>query len=234
VAAKAADSKPLELALVRQSMQPASLSVRLLDHLGRPIPDATLRLIVSTIQPSESDDRQFSWYLFNSGQLAEQFYVEQFLPGTTDADGRFTFTDLVPGRYLQLLHWGKGVPKGRTLAFDETRAGQPQSLELEFSEPAVVRGSVDRSKFPNAGSVRIWTRPRSSLEFTAELKDGQETFELADLPVGRFGIALESKPVRYSENGNIYSHEETLTSEQIDLKPGELKEIRFDENSPPP
>ena len=44
--------------------------------------------------------------------------------------------------------------------------------------PAVVRGTLDRSKFPDAGGVRLSSTARSFLQFKSRLDDDQSTFEL--------------------------------------------------------
>lgn len=234
VAAKAKSAEEISIPLTPMVAKvPYSLMVQLRDDSAKPIPNAQLRLIVSTNQPSGPDDNAFNWALMDSGQLGQKSYVEQFLPGVTNAEGKCEFRNIVPGRYLQLAYWGEGVPKGRSLAFDETRPGQSDNVVIDLPRPAIVRGTVDRTKFPNAGAVRISGPGRGFLEFKTELADGQSQFELKDLPPGSYWIAVSGKPVRFTENGHGMSRISSLVSQRIVLKPGDTQEIHFETPDPP-
>ena len=77
------------------------------------------------------------------------------LAGETNAEGRFRFENILPGKYLQLAYWGDGVPQGKSLAFDETKAGETKNVTIRLPEPAVIRGSFVRENFPDAGRVYL-------------------------------------------------------------------------------
>ena len=87
------------------------------------------------------NDNNFNWELIKNGQLAEKSYCEQFLSLTTDVQGRFEFQNILPGKYLQLAYWGKGVPQGRSLAFDKTQPGKTDAVTIKLPEPATFRAS---------------------------------------------------------------------------------------------
>jgi beta-lactamase regulating signal transducer with metallopeptidase domain len=228
VADKAKDAKDFAISLRPQATaEPHSLNVQFLDDAGKPIPSVQLRLIVSKDQPTGRDDNRFNWVLIESGQLGQESYVDQFLTGVTDADGKCAFTKIHPGKYIQLAYWGKGVPKQRSLAFDETRSGKSDNVVIDIPAPAIVRGSVDRSQFPEAGSIRISDPSEGFLDFEVKLKDDQSIFELRDLPSGNFTISVASKPVPYIENGSQYARITSLVSAQIVLEPGEITKVDF-------
>ncbi len=228
VAEKAKDAKDFAISLIpKATTEPYSLNVQFLDDSGKPIPSVQLRLIVSMDQPTGRDDNRFNWVLIESGQLGQESYVDQFLTGVTDADGKCAFTKIHPGKYIQLAYWGKGVPKQRSLAFDETRSGKSDNVVIDIPAPAIVRGSVDRSQFPEAGSIRISDPSEGFLDFEVKLKDDQSIFELRDLPSGNFTISVASKPVPYIENGSQYARITSLVSAQIVLEPGEITKVDF-------
>ena len=229
VAEKAKDAKDLAISLnPNATTEPYSLNVQFLDDAGKPIPSVQLRVIVSTDQPTGRDDNRFNWALIDSGQLVRKSYVDQFLAGVTDAEGKCAFTEILPGKYLQLAYWGKGVPKRRSLAFDETRPGITDTVVIDIPAPAIVRGSVNRSQFPNAGSIRISDPSEGFLDFEVTLKDAQSTFELLDLPSGNFTISVASKSVPFTENGHQFFCITSLARTRVVLEPGEITEVEFE------
>jgi hypothetical protein len=139
------------------------------------------------------------------------------------------FTDVLPERYLQLVYWGDGVPKGRTLAFDETKSGRTESIAIRLPRPATIRGAFDRSKFPDAGSVSASLMGDSWHQYEIELTEGEEAFEFRGLPPGEYSVAVRSKPVRFVEDGNIFFRISSLASEKMQVKEGEEKVLYFNE-----
>lgn len=234
VANKPASVEDLSISLTPKTQaEPYALTVRFLNDAGQPMPTVQLRLIVSTNQPTGRDDNAFNWVLIDTGQLANKSYVEQFLSGSTNAEGKYEFKDIAPGKFLQLAYWGDGVSKGRSLAFDETRSGQSDDVVIDVPRPAIVRGTLDRSKFADAGGVRISGDAESFLSFETKLAADQSTFELRDLPPGAYWISVDGKPVRFTENGREMSRISPLASQRLVLKPGDVKEVQFDAPDPP-
>lgn len=234
VALKSASATDVSVALTPVSpVLPYALNVQLLNDAGKPIPDVQLRLIVSTDQPKGKDDNAYNWVLIDSGQLGDKSYVEQFLAGVTNAEGKCAFPNITPGKYLQLAYWGEGAPKGRSLAFDVTRPNQTDNVVIDVPRPAIVRGSFDRAKIHDAGGVQISSSAESFLSFEAKLKADQSTFEFRDLPPGSYWASVVSKPVTSMENGHEMHRISPLASQKIVLKAGEEKEVHFDEPDPP-
>jgi len=232
VAAKAQDAQDLSISMTAKvHHDPYSLKVEFRDADGDPIPNAQLRLIVSTNQPISRNDNRFNWALIDSEQLGQKSYVEQFLTGITDANGKVEFKDVIPGKYLQLAYWGERLHKGRSLAFDETRSGESDSVVINVPRPAVVRGTVDREKFPDAASFRISSI--NGLEFKTDLAKDQSRFELTNLPPGIYTVAVDSKRQRFTENGHVMSGSKMLAYKRITLKAGDVKNITFDTPNPP-
>lgn len=147
----------------------------------------------------------------------------------TDEEGRFEFKNILPGKHLQLAYWGKGVPRGRSLAFDETRPGASDAVKIELPEAARIRGTIRRDRFAEAGSIRLSLAGASFQEYESKLAEDQSSFEFDDLPPGEYWISVGSKPVEFTENGAQFFRISPLASQKIQMQPGETKEISFNE-----
>jgi beta-lactamase regulating signal transducer with metallopeptidase domain/protocatechuate 3,4-dioxygenase beta subunit len=230
VAAQEGKAEPVRMSM--KHLEPSedfTLKGQLLNYAGKPVQGAQLRLIVSSEQPTGANDNKYNWALINSGQLGQKEYVEQYLSYVTNAEGQYEFRNIRPDKYLQLLFWGDGVPRGRSLAFDETRPGKTDPVTIKLPQPATVRGTIDRTKLADAGSMQLNTDRESFLNFEKELTPDQSTFEFHDLPPGKYSLAVVGKPVRFTENGNTFFRYAPLVRETIELQPGENKEVNFKE-----
>lgn len=205
----------------------STLRGQLLDFKGNAVSGAQLRLIVSTEPPLGLTDNSFNWELIKNGQLARKPNCDQFLSRTTDSQGRFEFQKIHAGKYLQLAYWGNGVPQGRSLAFDKTRPGTAEKATIKLPQPATIRGSFDRSKFPEAGSIRLSRNQEAWQSYEIKLNEDQSTFEFRDLPAGYYDLVIAAKPVRFSENGTTFFRISTLSGTRFPLNAGESREVTF-------
>lgn len=229
VASNNPQAEGIELVLTR--LDPSkrfTLTGQFLDHAGKPKAGAQLRLIVSTDQPLSKNDNNFNWSLIKGGQLGRKSYCEQFLAGETNAEGRFRFANILPGKYLQLAYWGDGVPQRKSLAFDETKPGEANDVTIRLPEPAVIRGSFIRENFPDAGRVYLGS---SGPNAEIPLKEGQSTFEFADLPPGSYTVGIITERSRMKD-GSTYSAK-TLARTRISLKAGQVETVEFLKPDPP-
>ncbi len=229
VAVRSKDAENLAISLIPESTSaPYSLAVQILDHDGNPVPNVELRLIVSPDQPAGSDDNRFNWALIESHSLAQKSWVDQFLSGVTGADGTYEFTTILPNRYLQLVYWGDGVPKSRDLAFGETISGESDAVVIDVEQPAILRGSMDRSQFPDADSIHVSDPTRSFPNVRIQLADDQSTFEVHDLPAIPVTVSVLSKPIPYTQNGAQYFRPSLLARQRIALTSAEATDVQFD------
>lgn len=231
IAAKSGNSEnEVTVALKRAiAIPPFALKGQLLDYTGKGTPGALLRLIVSADQPTGMNDNRFNWVLIKNGQLGDRTYCEQFLSAKTDAEGRFEFRDVLPGKYLQLAYWGAGVPQGRSLAFDETKPGATETVTIRLPQPATVRGTIDRTKLANAHLIRISTDRETWLDHEIKLEADQTAFNFQDLPPGKYNLYLMGKPVPFVENGQRFSRSSTVVHVSMELRPGENKQLELTE-----
>ncbi|MEM9657887.1 MAG: carboxypeptidase-like regulatory domain-containing protein, partial [Planctomycetota bacterium] len=234
VAAPMAESDELTIRLARSvAVAPFTLSGQLLDHTGRPAAGAQVRLIVSKEPPESAEDDRFNWLLEKNGPLTRQPYVEQFLSSVTDAEGRFEFSDVAPDAFLQLAYWGEGVPQARSIAFDRTKSGQAASVTIELPNPAVVRGTIERANFPDAGEIKLARKHAAWHEYKIKLAPDQTSFEFKDLPPGEYSVYVVSKPIEFTRNGNTGYFHSTIASQEIRLEAGETSDVSFTEPDPP-
>jgi hypothetical protein len=137
------------------------------------------------------------------------------------------FKGIVPGRFLQLAYWGDGVPQNRSSAFDRSTPGTMQQVAIRLPAPAIVRGTLDRSKFANAASI-ILIHQDQGLQYDAiKLGKDQKTFEFGDLPAGRYTMTVQGKPVSYTNNGAEWWRAPALAHQTFRLEVGENKELSF-------
>ncbi len=230
VAARSGQSKELTVSLKRMdTSERFTLNGQFLDHAGRPAAGAQLRLIVSTNRHSGDLIAKPNWALIKSGQLAQKSDCEQLLSGVTDADGRFEFKNILSGKHLSLAYWGDGVPQGRFLDFDKTRPGGSESATIKLPNPAQIRGKIERSRFPDAGSVSLILQHDGAPEFKLKLDDEQGSFAFDDLPPGEYLVVVLAEPVEVIRDGSTLYRANPLAQQKIQLKPGETKAVLFRE-----
>jgi hypothetical protein len=103
-------------------------------------------------------------------------------------------------------------------------------MVIDLPQPVVVRGSIDRARFPDADAVQASSLTSNFLSFKTKLAADQSTFELRDLPPGSFWISVLGKPVRSGVDGYTTSAQ---ASKRLNLQPGDIQEVHFDAPDPP-
>jgi protocatechuate 3,4-dioxygenase beta subunit len=119
-----------------------AVSGRVVDEAGRPVANKTLRL---TVALSAGDPERSAYWL-----------------ATTDADGRYTASDVRPGRYLLTLGTPFAYVHGATLSGDtEVAVGWAEHVEMQpivarMAETIRVEGTLlDASGQPVEGGVYV-------------------------------------------------------------------------------
>lgn len=234
IAWKAADAPELVIALSRPDPKKlATLTGRLIDFSGQPLANAQLRLMVSTDKPTGMSDGRFNWSLIKNGQLEQRSYCDQFQKGVTTADGRFEFTNLLPGKHLQLAYWGDNMPHGKSLNFTITAAGKGEDVTIQLPQPAMIRGTINRAGVAGAGLVYLAASSATG-GFSTELilADDQTTFEFKDLLPGSYTLGITTKRMRLPVNGRTTYQSKILARRQLKLAPGELVDVDFSQLDP--
>jgi hypothetical protein len=210
----------------REPINPAAMSGQVIDHKGGPVRGVQLRLVVSA-SPSDGDnDNRFNWALIDSGQLGKKDYVEQYLSAVTGDDGKFEFSSVLPGKFLQLVYWGPSAPKGRSLALAKTKPGASQSVTIRLPEPAAIHGSFDAEAFPNASRMSLTLQGQAFHHYQLVLADGESDFAFENLPPGKYWLSVVGQPQRHADNPQMFSHP-PIASRLLTVESGKALEVRF-------
>jgi RNA polymerase sigma factor (sigma-70 family) len=194
VAQPDAEAEPVEIAL--KAEDPAKLLTirgRLLDHKGKPVRGADVRLIAATDRPKERDSFPFNWDMIESGQVEQAAQVVQVQRLTTGADGAFVF-QRVPGDVeLELVYWGKGVPGARIDQIDALSAKDLGDMEIKALAPARIVGKLDRKVFPEFESISL---SGSTRFYRATVAADGKGFTIDDLPPGKYEVQIYGPAMR--------------------------------------
>ena len=198
--------KPIEVRL--QPWDPASVrkySGRLLNSAGQPVKGAQLRLI-ATHSPVTGDARGIKFTLIDiqQGRRFDQPDVAAIVEATTDAGGRFEFSQIPDIANAELVWWGKDIAPGRMLNLAEQTVEDAMALEIVVPDPGQIIGMIDRKRFPEANTIRIdGTTGIEPAVTRLELTPSQEQFEMTNLAPGRYKLTLQNWRVHTSvPNGN--------------------------------
>ena len=221
---------PLQITLTKTDpARLATVSGTLVDHRRNPVAGVELRLIVSSSASTGEDDNRFNWALIDNGQLGRQGHVAQFLCAVTDAQGRFTFRDILPGMYLQLAYWGRNAPKSRSLAFAKTKPGMGQTVTIDVPEPASVSGSFDTKTFPDSGSIALTRKDDPFHSYRSELAAGQTEFRFENVPAGSYWLSVVHQPERIQDNRAMFTLR-PIASRSLTIETGGSYKVQFTEN----
>jgi hypothetical protein len=227
IARPADEAKPIEIALERvDSSTLATITGRLVDYLGRGVPHANVRLIVSASSGPGSVEK-ISMYNIKNGAVAATRECEQFMRTVSDSDGRFEFKNVLPGKPWLLAYWGVHVPQGSLPGVTRTQAGKSESLTVTLPQPGRIVVTIDRAKYPEA--ERLYTQSNNEWwqEFLFGLGPGQTRCEMEDMPPGKYVVGLQGKAVAIKGQQGTYYTFPSFGTRTIELKAGEAKNVAF-------
>jgi beta-lactamase regulating signal transducer with metallopeptidase domain len=220
---------PLQITLTKTDRaRLATVSGRLLDHRRNPAAGVELRLIVSPSASTGEGDARFHWGLMDASPTVRTDHVVQFLSAVSDAQGRFTFRDILPGMYLQLAYWGPNAPKSRSLAFAKTKPGMGQTVTIDVPEPANISGSFDATTFPDSGSIALTRKDDPFLNYRSELAAGQTEFRFETVPAGDYWLSVMQKLERSKDNPHMFTLR-PIASRSLTVEPGGSYKVQFTE-----
>jgi hypothetical protein len=155
--------------------------------------------------------------------------VAQFLSAVSDAQGRFTFRDILPGKYLQLAYWGPNAPKSRSLAFAKTKPGMGQTVTIDVPEPASISGSFDTKTFPDSGSIALTRKDDPFHSYQSELAARQTEFRFENVPPGSYWLSVVLRPERNKDQPAMYTLR-PIAARSLTVEPGGSYKLQFTEN----
>lgn len=176
---------------------------QLLNEASKPVPNAELRLIVtSQKRPFPREDFPFNWEMIKSGQTKDTDVVSQFLSATTDAEGRFEFSQVRPGKDIELLWWGPGISQARLAGIESLKPEQRAKLSIQIVPPGIVRGVIDPTTFPEVSDVSLMSKTRDSRgeSYGGRPPTADGSYEIRDVPPGTYELLIFGPFTREKDN----------------------------------
>ncbi len=226
VAQSAAAAEPVEFRLEKvDASKLTTFSGRVVDGEARPIGGAELRLVVAEKRPAELYDFPFNWQMIRSGNLGSMADVTQFLTATSGPDGRFQFSEVRPGAFIEIAYWGDGVSQGRLDNLEKLSDAERRDLTITVTTPGTVRGTIDRDFLPELSSIEL-SGPLGSEDQTFYhdwIKPHEDSYEIRNVPPGSYGLLVRGQTIRTGRNS---SDDSTIQQHAVEVRSGET--TRFD------
>lgn len=220
----AEDKSLSRIPLKKRDSKPASFAGKLADEHGKPLAGVQLRLIV-TSAPLKEGIGGFTWSMVEHDGMARSREIDQYLRAVSDAEGKFEFKDILPGKSLQLAYWGGGAPRGRWSAPAPTVAGEGKSAVIKVPQAAVVRGSFDAAEFPQGRGI-TFELDDSVLVLFLQLKEGTTEFQFGDLPSGSVRIFLTGPREPVPDRSGAFKSE-SLAMRKLVIEAGKTYDVKF-------
>jgi protocatechuate 3,4-dioxygenase beta subunit len=221
------EAKPVEIALSRiDPTHVATVSGRIVDHDGRGVPGASLRLILATSFNGRNDYR-FNWWQIRNDQLGGSADCEQYLRAVSDSEGRFEFKSVLPGKSWELAYWGAHVPEGKQWGTTATRPDRAEKVTVKLPKLGRIAVTIDRVKYADAAQLNVQLAGSWSQTGNETINAGQSNFEIEDLAPGTYNISIQGKPTPVKTPQGTYYQSSTLGNKTIVLKAGESKSVQF-------
>jgi hypothetical protein len=239
VAESEADADIVEFGLERVDRTSAfTIRGRILDSQQRPISGAELRLISATETRTSPHPLQFSfveypfgWQMIQSGNAEKAAGVKQFLSITSRQNGEFAFEQVRPAAAMQIVYWGEGISQDRVEGIEQMSEVDRALLTIEVVTPGTVRGMIDREALPGVRSIALSPKVfgiRSAFQH-AHLTAGQSTYEIRNVPPGKYQLQVYGELVR--EEGTDGYSQDVVQRHEIEVRSGET--LTFDLGAAP-
>jgi hypothetical protein len=197
---------------------------------GKGIAGVQLRLLVTTRPSAGPNDWQLSWQMVDQWQynyFNRTSVIERFDTASTDDNGRFQFSKVMPGRYVQLFYWGDEVPKMRWSTPEKTQPGKDRTITINVPKPAKIHGTIDRTKLADASSISLSKNDDPYLSYGVSLTAKQSTFEFDDLAPGEYSINVYGKQKKVKQGANVFFTTSNVASDSVRINAGETKDVHL-------
>lgn len=224
VAVAESDAEPLEFRLAPlDESSLLTIAGRLVNEHAAPLAGAELRLIVCSKRPFRRDRFPFDWELIRSGhvRIEPSDSVLQHLGTITDSEGRFKLDRVRPSGEIELVYWGEGVSPDRRRHLERLSPEELSDLTITSKTPGVVRGAIDVEAYPGVSKITL----RGSLgSHDAEVSKGKDSYEVRDVPEGRYEAQVYG-PLRRAERWGGRFGSDLIKRIPVEVKSGETVTI---------
>ncbi|NQT14557.1 MAG: hypothetical protein HQ582_17505 [Planctomycetes bacterium] len=224
VAVAESDAEPVEFRLAPlDESSLLTIAGRLVDEHAKPLAGAELRLIVSSKRPFRRGRFPLNWELIRSGhvRIEPSDSVLRPLGAITDAEGRFKFERVRPSGEIELVYWGEGVSPDRRRHLERLSPEELSDLTITSRTPGVVRGAIDVEAYPGVSKITL----RGSLgSHDAEVSEGKDSYEVRDVPEGRYELQVYG-PLRRAERWGGRFGSDLIKRIPVEVKSGETVTI---------
>lgn len=228
------EARPVEFRMLRED--PAKLVAyrgRLVDAQGHPIAGAQMRLIALAGSANNPKLPPLTWMMIQQNRAAQRSDVRRFVQAATGKDGAFHFERIPRDIETELVWWGSGITPGRRKELEKLSDAERGELEIVLAPPARLVGRVDRQFFPDVKMVVVHSIGGVIDYISLPLAPAEEKFAAADLPAGKYTIALMA-PVKQAAAPAprfgvvIGTPQRAIERRELELAPGQEVEVVFD------
>jgi hypothetical protein len=177
----------------------ATLSGKIVDEIGRPIPGAELRLIIAKDRPVPRDIFPFNWEMIRSGQVAHVDKVVQSLATTSDKQGAFHFNKVRMDAEVELAYWGEGVTEGRKEHLEQLTAVERECLRVITVTPGAVQGTIHHDMLAKVTGIAASIGHRAVTEWL-DKESGDTKYAIRNLPPGEYVLHVFGEHIPNGED----------------------------------
>ncbi len=233
VVATDATAKPEEFRLkaIDRSML-KTFAGKVVDAAGKAVPGVQLRLIAAHDRREGSrNEFPFNWQMVTSGQLKSMADVSQFLITSTDTEGRFTFTDVLPSPDVEIAYWGGGVTFGRLSKCERLDQQQRTHLVIKTIATGSLSGQINRKRFQDVSRVMLSS---SEAHYTAKLSPDGTSYQFEDVSSGNYTVHIYGPDREVMLGGRRSRSTDVIFSQSVRIRPGQHETVDLGMQPSPP
>jgi len=158
--------------------------------------------------------------MIRSGQLKRVAEGSQFLSTVSNGEGVFTFDGVIPAPKMEIAYWGDGISQGRLEHIEGLNAEDRDKVQITITTPGAIVGKIDRKALPEVTGVEL-SAVNSSIGFDyqrAELSADQTSYEIRNVPPGKYQLRVSGKRTRTSTDGFTQA---TVQRRDVEVRSGE-------------
>ena len=104
-------------------------------------------------------------------------------------------------------------------------AAQREHLDLRVTQPATIRGQIDRAAYPDLASMALASSTTSGPAFSISISPTDKTYTFPAVPAGTYKLHLHALTPNTGDGGTTF-RETVIASFDLQVKEGES--LQFD------